>query len=221
MELIIHVPLIDCRSEVRWCFPEMAENPDPEVLGWSWSCQDEPISANKRRGFYHESQSASSMIKAQAWIFLTVGLGLSLLVGVVFTVIILCILAKRNKRRERRFEEITQTPRQTQCTQLGLSNVDFLKLLQTRKTLFMNLKVCLQQYVYKKFHLLWHKRSTFPPQRNKFKVFSPVLLHIHLKFSSQCLNLSNFQILMSWEENTDGLNWWLRKITGEYFHGIY
>ena len=161
------------------------------------------------------------MIKAQAWIFLTVGLGLSLLVGVVFTVIILCILAKRNKRRERRFEEITQTPRQTQCTQLGLSNVDFLKLLQTRKTLFMNLKVCLQQYVYKKFHLLWHKRSTFPPQRNKFKVFSPVLLHIHLKFSSQCLNLSNFQILMSWEENTDGLNWWLRKITGEYFHGIY
>ena len=202
-------------------FREMAENPDPEVLGWSWSCQDEQISANQRRGFYHESQSASSMIKAQAWIFLTVGLGLSLLVGVVFTVIILCILAKRNKRRERRFEEITQTPRQTQCTQLGLSNVDFLKLLQTRKTLFMNLKVCLQQYVYKKFHLLWHKRSTFPPQRNKFKVFSPVLLHIHLKFSSQCLNLSNFQILMSWEENTDGLNWWLRKITGEYFHGIY
>ena len=42
------------------------------------------------------------MIKAQAWIFLTVGLGLSLLAGVVVTVCILCILSRRNKRRERR-----------------------------------------------------------------------------------------------------------------------
>jgi len=42
------------------------------------------------------------MIKTQAWIFLTVGLGLSLLVGVIVTILILCILSRRNKRRERR-----------------------------------------------------------------------------------------------------------------------
>ena len=42
------------------------------------------------------------MIKAQAWIFLTVGLGLSLLAGVIVTVCVLCILSRRNKRRERR-----------------------------------------------------------------------------------------------------------------------
>ena len=42
------------------------------------------------------------MIKAQAWIFLTVGLGLSLLAGVIVTVCVLCILARRNQRRERR-----------------------------------------------------------------------------------------------------------------------
>ena len=39
---------------------------------------------------------------SQAWIFLTVGLGLSLLVGVVVTVLVLCCLAWRNKRREER-----------------------------------------------------------------------------------------------------------------------
>ena len=53
------------------------------------------------------------MIKAQAWIFLTVGLGLSLLAGVIVTVCVLCILSRRNKRRERR-EVVSKTRGDTQ-----------------------------------------------------------------------------------------------------------
>ena len=39
---------------------------------------------------------------SQAWIFLAVGFGLSLLAGVVLTVLVLCCLAWKNKRKEER-----------------------------------------------------------------------------------------------------------------------
>ena len=84
------------------------------------------------------------MIKAQAWIFLTVGLGLSLLVGVVFTVLILCILAKRNKRRERRYHEIKKLSDKTNTMHI----VEAVETFADRKTLKN------EKFVYLNFHLV-------------------------------------------------------------------
>ena len=53
----------------------------------------------------HEDLSAPTVTKktmSQTWIFLTVGFGLSLLVGVVLTVLVLCCLVMQNKRKEQR-----------------------------------------------------------------------------------------------------------------------
>ena len=84
------------------------------------------------------------MIKAQAWIFLTVGLGLSLLVGVVFTVLILRILAKRNKRRERRYHEIKKLSDKTNTMHI----VGAVETFADRKTLKN------EKFVYHNFHLV-------------------------------------------------------------------
>ena len=53
----------------------------------------------------HEDLSSPTVTKktmSQTWIFLTVGFGLSLLVGVVLTVLVLCCLVMQNKRKEQR-----------------------------------------------------------------------------------------------------------------------